>query len=194
MSPEKQPPDSLPPDAQPPDTQSGAEMRALIADLRPRNADLLEALHRVEGRYGYVSPQALRLIGEQLRLSAAHVYGAASFYSELRTTPPPARTVAWCSGVACLLKNSGGILRALEAVLGCRLGSQREDGRVGLVRGQCNGTCELAPQLRLDGTVIGRLTAARAVTLARALLEDAPPPPGAPPPTTHPTTTTERRR
>ncbi len=171
-------------DGQPPERDSGAEIRALIADLRPQNAELLEALHRVQGRYGYVSSKAMRLIGERLRLSAAHVYGAASFYSELRTTPPPEHTVAWCSGVSCLLKNSGGILRALEAVLGCRLGAQREDGRVGLVRGQCNGTCELAPQLWLDGTVVGRLTAARAVTLARALLEDAAPTPAAPLPAT----------
>ena len=160
-------------DGQPPERDSGAEIRALIADLRPQNAELLEALHRVQGRYGYVSSKAMRLIGERLRLSAAHVYGAASFYSELRTTPPPLHTIAWCSGAACLLKNSTGVLRAMEAVLDCALGSQREDGRVGLVRGQCNGSCELAPQVWLDGRVVGRLTAAGAVTLARALADGA---------------------
>ena len=159
--------------AMPLETEASAEIGALIADLRPRQGELLEALHRVQRRYGYVAPQAMGVIAERLRLSPAQVYGATTFYSELRTTPPPAHTIAWCSGAACLLKNSAGLLRAMEAVLGCALGSQREDGRVGLVRGQCNGTCELAPQLWLDGRVVGRLTAARAVTLARALADGA---------------------
>ena len=151
------------------ETEATAEIRALIADLRPQQGRLLEALHRVQRRYGYVAPEAMGVIAERLRLSPAQVYGATTFYSELRTTPPPAHTIAWCSGAACLLKNSTGVLRAMEAVLDCALGSQREDGRVGLVRGQCNGSCELAPQIWLDGRVVGRLTAAAAVTLARAL-------------------------
>lgn len=162
----------MPTDDMPSDIQYSDEIRVLISDLNPENADLLEALHRVQARHGYISPEAMRLIGEQLNLSTAHVYGATSFYSELRTIPPPEHTIAWCSGVACLLKNSGGILRAMEAVLDCKLGSQRTDGTVGLVRGQCNGTCELAPQLWLDGIVIGNLNAARAVSLARTLLNE----------------------
>ncbi len=155
------------------ETEATAEIRALIDDLRPQRGELLAALHRVQGRHGYVAPEAMAVIAERLRLSPAQVYGATTFYSELRTTPPPAHTIAWCSGAACLLKNSAGVLRAMEAVLGCVLGAQREDGRVGLVRGQCNGSCELAPQLWLDGRVVGRLTAAGAVTLARALADGA---------------------
>ncbi len=151
------------------ETEATVELRALIADLKPHDADLLEALHRVQGRYGHVSPQAMTVIGEQLRLSPAHVYGATTFYSELRTTPPPAHTIAWCSGASCLLKNSQALLRALEAVLECPLGGEADDRSVELIRGQCNGTCEQAPQIWLDGTVVGRLSAAQAVRIARAL-------------------------
>ena len=57
----------------------------------------------------------------------------------------------------------------MEAVLGCQLGEATEDDRVGLVRGQCAGTCEQSPQVWVDGRVVGKLTAAKAVTLARGL-------------------------
>ena len=159
------------------ETEATVEIRALIADLRPDDADLLQALHRVQHRYGYVPPEAMRVVGEQLRLSTAHVYGVTTYYADFRTTPPPRCTVAWCSGLACRLRNGLGILQAMEAVLGCTLGTDGEHG-VGIIRGQCNGTCELAPQLWVDGTVVGELNAAWAVTLARALrdggtLEDA---------------------
>ena len=155
------------------ETEATAELRALIADLAPRSAQLLEALHRVQGRYGYVPREAMAVIAEQLALSPAHVYGATSFYSELRTTPPPAHSIAFCTGLPCALQRSPDILRALEGVLGCPLGGESADRRVGLVRGQCNGTCELAPQLWLDGRVLGRVSAAGAVRLARALQDGA---------------------
>lgn len=167
------------------ETEATAELRALVADLRPQDGDLLEALHRMQHRYGYVSPDAMRVIGEQLRLTTAHVYGATTYYDDFRTTPPPQTTIAWCGGPACQLRNGAGILRAMQAVLGIGLYEDTADGRVGLTRAQCNGSCERAPQLWLHGRpggspgsepgsrVVGELTAARAVELARALRDGA---------------------
>ena len=151
------------------ETEATAEIRGLIADLQPDDADLLQALHRVNRRYGFISSEAMGVIGEQLRLTPAHVYGVTTYYADFRTMPPATTTIAWCSGAPCMLRNSTGMLRAMEAVLDCRLGETTADGQVELMRGQCNGTCELAPQLWVDGTVVGKLDSARAVTLARAL-------------------------
>jgi NADH-quinone oxidoreductase subunit E/NADP-reducing hydrogenase subunit HndA len=63
----------------------------------------------------------------------------------------------------------------MQAVLGIELGEDTPDGRVGLVLGQCNGTCEQAPQVWVGERVVGKLTAARAVTLARSLRDGADP-------------------
>jgi NADH:ubiquinone oxidoreductase subunit E len=157
------------------ETEATAELRALVADLRPDDADLLEALHRVQHRYGYVSRPAMHVIAEQLRLSPAHVFGVTTYYADFRTTPPPQVTVAWCGGPACQLRNGQGVRDALLATLGIRLGEQTADGRVGVVAGQCNGTCEQAPQLWVEERVVGHLTAARAVRLGRALAAGADP-------------------
>ncbi|MEZ4554367.1 MAG: NAD(P)H-dependent oxidoreductase subunit E [Dehalococcoidia bacterium] len=157
------------------ETEATAEIRALVADLRPDHADMLEALHRVQHRYGYVSQEAMYVIAEQLKVTPAHVYGVTTYYSDFRTTPAPEVTVAWCSGPACRLKNGAGIRDAMQAVLGIELGEDTADGRVGLVAGQCNGSCEQAPQVWVGERVVGRLTAARAVTLARALRDGADP-------------------
>lgn len=157
------------------ETEATAEIRALVADLRPDHADLLEALHRVQHHYGYVSQEAMHVIAEQLKVTPAHVFGVTTYYSDFRTTPAPEVTVAWCSGPACRLKNGAGIRDAMEAVLGIELGEDTPDGRVGLVAGQCNGSCEQAPQVWVGERVVGRLTAARAVVLARALRDGADP-------------------
>jgi len=162
------------------ETEAKAQLRALIADLRPRDADLLVGLHRVQHEYGYVSGEAMELLAERLELFPAEVYGVTTFYSELRTEPPPAVTIRWCGGPACRLRNGAGIRDAMLATLGLdALGDQTADGRTGMSAGQCNGSCELAPMVWLDddathgSRVIGPLTAARAITMARALRDGA---------------------
>ena len=60
-------------------------------------------------------------------------------------------------------------------MLGCELGEDSPDGRVAFTLGQCVGTCEQAPQVWLQGRVVGKLNAARAVELARSLAAGADP-------------------
>ncbi|MBM3140989.1 MAG: hypothetical protein FJZ92_12480 [Chloroflexi bacterium] len=163
------------------ETEARAQVRALIADLKPNDGDLLQALHRIQHEYGYISREAMEVVAEQLGLYAAEVYGATTFYSEFRLEPPPAVTVRWCGGPACLVRNGRGIRDAILATLGLQeLGEQTADGRVGTWLGQCNGTCELAPMMWLEehghwdeARVVGHLTAARAVRMARALRDGA---------------------
>jgi NADH:ubiquinone oxidoreductase subunit E len=46
-----------------------------------------------------------------------------------------------------------------------------EDGDVGLRLVQCDGTCHLAPQVRLDGRYVGPLSVSDAIKLAREIKE-----------------------
>jgi NADH:ubiquinone oxidoreductase subunit E len=147
------------------------ELEALVADLKPDNADLLAILHRIQEAYGYVPPEAVPLLATKLRTTPAKVFGAMSFYSEIRTEPPPRLTISWCSGPACRLKGSENIRRALESILGVELGESTPDLALGLRLVQCDGTCALAPLLRLNGRPRGPLTVAEAIRLARELRE-----------------------
>ena len=58
----------------------------------PGEGDLLDALHRVQHRYGYVPKAAIPGVAQHLRLPVSRVYGAITFYSEFRQTPPPETT------------------------------------------------------------------------------------------------------
>jgi len=145
------------------------ELEALLADLKPENADLLAAFHRIQEVYGYVPREAIPLLAAKLRTTPAMVFGAMSFYAEVRTEPPARMTVSWCSGPACRLKGSGNIRRALESVLGVELGQSTPDLALGLRPVQCDGTCALAPLVRLNDRPRGPLTVAEAIRLAREL-------------------------
>lgn len=155
------------------DTEATLEIQHLIRDLKPGDGDLLAALHRVQHHYGYVPKIAMRVVAKQLRLSEARVYGATTFYSEFRLTPPPKTLIGWCSGPACRLKGGEHIRRILESELGIGMGQNTPDDKLGLHLSQCNGTCEHAAQLWVDGKVVGPLTAAATVKLVRDLKERA---------------------
>jgi NADH:ubiquinone oxidoreductase subunit E len=155
------------------DNEATLEIQHLIRDLKPGDGDLLAALHRVQHRYGYIPKMSMSVVARQLRLSEARVYGAVTFYSELRLTPPPKTLIGWCSGPACRLKGGEHVRKILEAELGIGMGQNTEDDKLGMVLAQCNGTCEHAPQVWLDGKVVGPLTAADTVRFARGLKEKA---------------------
>jgi formate dehydrogenase subunit gamma len=154
-----------------------ARVRELIADLSPDNGDLLSAFHRIQHEYGYVPGEAIPFLATKFRTTPAMLFGALDFYSEIHTVPPARATVEWCSGPACLLKGSVNIRRALEAVLGCRMNENTEDGAFGLRLVQCDGTCHLAPLLRFEGRYIGPLSVSDAIKLAREIKGDGAPEP-----------------
>jgi formate dehydrogenase subunit gamma len=144
-----------------------ARVLDLIDELSPDNADLLAAFHRVQHEYGYVPAEAIPVVAAKFRTTPAMLYGALDFYSEIRTIPPARTTVEWCSGPACLLKGSVKMRRALEVILGCGMNQNTEDGAFGLRLVQCDGTCHLAPLVRLDGRYVGPLSVSEAIKLAR---------------------------
>ena len=150
-------------------TEVIARISEMIADLRADDVDLLKAFHRIQHEFGFVPPEAVPLLAGQFRTTPAIIYGTIDFYSEIRTAPPAETTVEWCSGPACLLKGSMNIRRVLESVLECQMNRASPNGRFGLRLVQCDGTCHLAPLVRLEGRYIGPLSISATVEWAREL-------------------------
>jgi NADH:ubiquinone oxidoreductase subunit E len=155
------------------ENEATLEIQHLIRDFKPQDGDLLGALHAVQHRYGYIPKMAMPVVARQLRLSEAMVYGAVTYYSEFRTIPPPRTLIGWCSGPACKLKGSDHVRRVLEAELGIGMGQNTGGDALGLHFAQCNGTCEYAPQIWVNGKVTGPLTASETVRLVRELKDEA---------------------
>jgi len=151
------------------DTEATLEIAELVKEFKPGNADLLPALHKVQHRYGYVPKEAMGVVARQLRLGEAHVYGAVTFYSEFRQIPPPETRIDWCSGPACRLKGGENVRLALESTLGIGMEENTEDNKLGLHLAQCNGTCEFAAQVWVNGKVVGPLSASETIKLCREL-------------------------
>src|SRR5687768_12601356 len=122
--------------------QALIEVRALLGD-RPRRRDLLiEHLHLIQDRYGYLSAAHLTALGQELRLPQAAVYEAATFYAHFDVikegeTPPPPLTIRVCDSLTCEMMGAQRLMAALQG--------QLDLSRVRVVRAPCMGHCDTAP-------------------------------------------------
>lgn len=129
---------------------NATEAAALIDRESQCLGPLLPVLHALQRHFGCVPPQAIPLIAQRLRLTAADVDGVISFYQDFRRAPAPAPMIALCRGEAC--QAQGG--RALEAALAARL----TPSQATVEAAYCLGTCMFGPTARVDGVLVARAT------------------------------------
>lgn len=100
---------------------------------------VMEALHTVNDRVGWISPGALNYIGRRLNVAPADVYSVATFYSLFSTHKRPKRIVHVCTDIACMARGSKEVCADLEK----RLGPASAEN--GWKHSPCLGVCERAP-------------------------------------------------
>ena len=118
-----------------------AEVGALLGE-RSRQRDLLiEHLHLIQDRYGWLSAAHLAALAHEMRLALTEVYEVATFYAHFDVVkegeaPPPAVTVRVCDSLSCALVGAERLLAELPQKLG---------PNVRVVRAPCMGACDRAP-------------------------------------------------
>ncbi|HMA72159.1 MAG TPA: NAD(P)H-dependent oxidoreductase subunit E [Xanthobacteraceae bacterium] len=117
-----------------------AEVQTLLG-YRPRRRDLLiEFLHLIQDRYGYISAPHLAALAEEMKLAQAEVYEVATFYAHFDVVkdgpPPPAVTVRVCDSLSCAMAGAEKLIAALPGKLG---------PNVRVLRAPCMGACDRAP-------------------------------------------------
>ncbi|MEK9913892.1 MAG: NAD(P)H-dependent oxidoreductase subunit E [Paracoccaceae bacterium] len=129
------------------------EVKALLEN-RPRQKDLLiEFLHLIQDKYGYLSAQHLCALAEELKISMAEVYEVASFYAHFDIvkedeTPPPQITIRVCDSLSCELAGAEKLREELKKGL--------DPKEVRVVRAPCMGRCDAAPTLELGHNHVDR--------------------------------------
>ena len=123
-----------------------SEVKSLLEN-RPRQKDLLiEFLHLIQDKYGYLSAQHLCALAEELKISMAEVYEVASFYAHFdivreNETPPPELTIRVCDSLSCELAGAQRLREELQNGL--------DSNEVRVVRAPCMGRCDTAPTLEI---------------------------------------------
>lgn len=116
---------------------------------RPRSA-LIPILHVAQEQDGYVSNEAMSHIAELLGITAADVYGTATFYEMFKFEPVGRYCINVCTNISCQLLGAWELLEHAEQRLGVKAGGTTDDGRFTLEDVECIAACTEAPAIQVN--------------------------------------------
>jgi formate dehydrogenase subunit gamma len=143
------------------DTPTAETVRNLTRRLKDRAGALLPVLHAIQDALGYVPPEVVPIVAEELNLSRAEVHGVISFYHYFRDTPPGRHTIYLCRAESCQAMQSNELEAHAKVRLGVGFHQTTSNGTFSFEPVYCLGNCALSPAVMVDGHLYGRVTAER---------------------------------
>ena len=149
--------------------ESTSEIEGLFAEIlkefEGRPDELIPMLQSVQRALGFLPERALLEIARLTGLSAARVFGTATFYSQFWLQPVGKYIIRVCRGTACHVKGSNRILEDIHNHLQIAPGQTTAEGLFTLETVACFGSCALAPIMVVNDSVYGSVNRSRALKL-----------------------------
>jgi NADH-quinone oxidoreductase subunit E len=134
------------------------QLQEILARHRGERVELIIILEEVQERLGYLPKESLVEIADFVHMSAASVFGVATFYNRFRFTPIGRHAIRVCMGTACHVAGGALVMEALERELDIKVGGVTPDEEFSLDRVACVGCCVLAPVIVINREVSPKMT------------------------------------
>jgi len=132
---------------------------SILAARKTMPGAMLPILHEIQEKIGYIPPDVIPQIAEQLNLSRAEVHGVVTYYHFFRQHPAGKHVVQICRAEACQANGGNALAEHAKAVLGCDFHETTQDGQFTLEPVYCLGQCGCAPAMTLNDDPHARMTA-----------------------------------
>ena len=106
----------------------------------------------------FLSKQDMVDVARELDMSAADVFGTATFYTFLDTEVRGKYIIRICKTISCAMKGKNEILATIEEILKVTLGETTPDRKFSLLEANCIGWCHKAPAMLINDTPYTELT------------------------------------
>lgn len=119
---------------------------------------LLPILQGIVEEENFLSDLGLTEVARELDISAAQVYGTASFYSFLDTQPRGKYVIRLCKTITCEMHGKNQIQKTLEDYLKIKLGETTPNRKFSLLYTNCLGWCHKGPAMLINNKIYMELT------------------------------------
>jgi NADP-reducing hydrogenase subunit HndA len=133
-------------------------IREVCNKFENKEGELINVLHGVQERLGYLPAEVQEVIAQELTMSVAKVYGVVTFYSFFTMIPKGIYPVSICMGTACYVRGAEQVLSEFKRQLKVEVGQTTPDGKFSLSCLRCVGACGLAPVVMVGEKVYGRVS------------------------------------
>jgi NADH-quinone oxidoreductase subunit E len=121
-------------------------------------AALLPVLQDIVAEKNYLSDLDMVEVAKQMNISAADVFGTATFYTFLDTKPRGRFVIRVCKTISCSMKGKHEVLSTIEETLKIKLGETTADRKFSLLETNCIGWCHKAPAILINDEPYTELT------------------------------------
>ncbi len=119
----------------------------------------------------FLSRQDMIDVARELDISAADVFGTATFYSFLDTEVRGKYVIRICKTISCTMKGKNEILNTIEEILKMKLGETTPDRKFSLLEANCIGWCHKAPAMLINDTPYTELTPMKVTEILREYIK-----------------------
>ena len=119
---------------------------------------LMPILQEIVQKHNYLTDEAMVEVAKELDISAAEVYGTASFYTFLDTKMKGKYVIRVCKTITCSMKGKSDIIQTLEDMLKIKVGETTADRQFSLIETNCIGWCHKAPAILINDLPYTELT------------------------------------
>jgi NADH:ubiquinone oxidoreductase subunit E len=109
-------------------------------------------------------------VARELDISAAEVFGTASFYTFLDTIVRGKYVIRVCKTITCSMKGKNDILHTIEDMLKIRVGETTSDKMFSLIETNCIGWCHKAPAILINEIPYTELTNEKVVEIIKSYM------------------------
>ena len=132
---------------------------------------LMPILQGIVSKYNYLTDEAMVEVAKELDISAAEVYGTASFYTFLDTSLRGKYIIRICKTITCSIKGKNDILQTLEDMLKIKVGETTSDNQFSLLETNCIGWCHKAPAILINDIPYTELTVEKVVEIIKGYMQ-----------------------
>ena len=132
---------------------------------------LMPILQEIVQRHNYLTDEAMVEVAKELDISAAEVYGTASFYTFLDTQVKGKYVIRVCKTITCSMKGKSDIIQTLEDILKIKVGETTADRQFSLIETNCIGWCHKAPAILINELPYTELTSEKVTEIIKDYMQ-----------------------
>lgn len=132
---------------------------------------LMPILQGIVEKHNYLTDEAMVEVARELDISAAEVYGTASFYTFLDTNVRGRYVIRICKTITCSMKGKGEVIQTLEDMLKIKVGETTSDRQFSLIETNCIGWCHKAPAILINEIPYTELTPEKTVEIIKGYMQ-----------------------
>ncbi len=155
------------------------QIEAIMARYPQKRSASIPALHLIQERYGWCTPEGIRQVAAVMGVTPAYLESVASFYDLFRLEPSGQHKVLVCTNISCWMRGGDELLDAFCEAAGTDReaaghgGAVSADGQLFVSGFECLGACDLAPMASIDERYYGPLEDADAAKVVEQLRDGA---------------------